>query len=433
MMESEVLYKTWSVCPICMKRLPAERVEVGKEVFLRKTCDEHGAFESIIWRGFSDFNEWVGKADSPFIEDPQCPDKCGLCSDHLQDTCCVLLNITDNCNLDCMFCLANQCNGKGDPTFEEILKSLHNIIKKGKTLVQLSGGEPTTREDLPEIIAAAKQAGAKYVQLNSNGVRLGKDKTYVKKLAEAGLSFVFMQFDGTDDKIYENLRNRPLLKIKQQAIDNCSEFNIGVTLVPTLVPGVNIQNIGEIIRFAISQSPKVRGVHFQPVSYFGRVPEIPTNDERFTLDELVHEIQKQTDKTIKKENLLPSSCDHPLCGFHGDFVIEQGKITALSKRSNNSTSSCCDPNAADKNREFVARRWQRPSFNMESTNSCCGDLTNMDYFLKRVRSHGFTITSMAFQDAGNIDFSRLRKCSFHVYDKGQLVPFCAHYLSSWKQ
>lgn len=424
--------KTWSVCPICMKRLPADRVAIGNEVFLRKSCDEHGSFETIIWRGYSDINEWIGNHNIPFTNEPQCPDNCGLCEDHQQKTCCVLLNVTDNCNLNCEFCLANQCNGKEDITFEEVRKSLLKIIDKGKTLVQLSGGEPTTRNDLPEIIRVAKQAGAKYVQLNSNGIRLSEDKEFVKKLADAGLSFVFMQFDGTENQIHQKLRNRPLLEVKQKAIDNCAEFNIGVTLVPTLVRGVNTQNIGEIIRFAISQSPKVRGVHFQPVSYFGRTPKLPTNDERFTLDELVFEIQKQTEGMIKADDLLPSCCDHPLCGFHGDFVINQNhKIAPLSKRGN-ATSSCCDPSAADKNREFVARRWQRPAFSDSNLDSKVGNLQDMEYFLNRLKTHGFTITAMAFQDAGNIDFSRLRKCSFHVYDKERFVPFCAYYLSSWR-
>ena len=275
MADIKTLFKTWSVCPVCMKRLAAERVQVGTEVFLRKTCREHGIFESIIWRGFSDINEWVDGSDSHSLNNPGCPDGCGLCSDHLQKTCCVLLNVTSHCNLNCRFCFADRGSSNDDPSLDEIRESLHKVIEKGKTLVQLSGGEPTMRNDLPEIIKAAKEAGAKYVQLNTNGIRLGEDKKYVKELAEAGLSFVFMQFDGTNDKIYEILRRRPLLKIKREAIENCSDNNIGVTLVPTIVHGINTDDIGEMLKFAISEVPKVRGVHFQPVTFIGRVPENP--------------------------------------------------------------------------------------------------------------------------------------------------------------
>ena len=425
------LYKTWSVCPICLKRLPAKRVQIGNEVFLRKTCDEHGDFESIIWRGFSDINKWIGDADKQQLDNPQCPDACGLCADHLQKTCCVILNITNLCNLACNFCLANQCDSKKDPSFDEIKESLTKLIEKDKTLVQLSGGEPTTRKDLPEIIKNAKEIGAKYVQLNSNGIRLGEDKQLVKELAEAGLSFVFMQFDGTEDTINESIRGKSLLKIKQQAIENCAEYNIGVTLVPTLVRGVNTHNIGDIIRFAISQSPKVRGVHFQPATYMGRIPEMPTNNERITLDELIFEIEKQTEGLIKTEDLLPSACDHPLCGFHGDFIVDNNNLFSLLKQGRTEKKCCCDSSPADLNRNFVARRWERPSSNEADTS--CGDIRDMEYFLKRLKTHGFTVTSMAFQDAGNIDFSRLRNCSLHIFDNGKFVPFCSYFLTGWKQ
>lgn len=418
---------------MCLRRIPAQRVQKGSKIFLRKNCSDHGPFESIIWRGLSDINEWVNGSDISIPVEPHCPDNCGLCEDHLRNTCCVLINVTDNCNLNCRFCLADQDGNSPEPAFEEIHKSILELIIKDKTLLQLSGGEPTTRKDLPEIISAAKEASAKYVQLNSNGIRLGEDKSYAGKLARAGLSFVFMQFDGTDDSVYESLRGRALLKIKQKAIENCAEHNIGVTLVPTIVRDVNTKSIGEILKYAISQSPAVRGVHFQPVSYFGRIPEKPGESDRITLDELVYEIEKQTDGIIKSADLLPSSCDHPLCGFHGDFVVDGNSLLPLLKRSEKKANCCCgDTTAAEKNREFVARRWLRPAMQPDQREKFNGDIHDMDYFLKQVKTYGFTVTAMAFQDAWNIDFSRLRHCSFHVYDKGRYVPFCAYYLTGWK-
>ncbi len=56
-------------------------------------------------------------------------------------------------------------------------------------------------------------------------------------------------------------------------------------------------------------------------------------------------------------------------------------------------------------------------------------MTSMEEFLARTRSHGFTVTSMVFQDAGNLDIERLRQCSLHVYREGRWIPFCACYLS----
>lgn len=433
MAEEIILNETRSVCPVCLKHISASCILRGKEVYLRKICPEHGQFETIIWRGFFDFREWIGNAGNTDPGNPLCPDECGLCSFHLQKTCCIILNVTDGCNLKCHYCFADPASVRNDPSFDQIRDSLQQIIEKGSTLVQLSGGEPTLRDDLPDIVRTAKELGAKYVQLNSNGVRLAKDKPYVEALAKAGLSFVFMQFDGTNDEINLKIRNAPLLEIKQKAIDNCAEFNIGVTLVPTLVKGVNTDNIGEILRFAINQAPKVRGVHFQPVTYLGRTPVVPENADRFTLDELFHEILQQSSGAIRAENILPSGCDHPLCGLHGDFFVHHGKLFALSNRKESGNTCCCDPSAAEKNREFVARRWQRPMAVNQSGISGAGDIHDMEFFLSQVKNHGFTITAMAFQDAWNLDLTRLRQCSLHVFDNGRTVPFCSYFLSPCKK
>ena len=429
-MKGKAAEKTFSVCPVCLKRIPAERLYSGGKAWLRKKCAAHGIFKTIIWHGNQSSTDWTKSKGSVPAGNPDCPNVCGLCAGHMQGTCCTLLEVTGRCNLNCTFCLAGG-GGKSEPTFAKLKSDLARLTVPGETLLQLSGGEPTMRDDLPEVIAAAKQAGCKYVQLNSNGLRLAEDRKYLRKLAEAGLSFVFMQFDGTEDAIYQKLRGRALFKIKQQAIENCSALNIGVTLVPTLVPGVNIQKIGETIHFAVSQSPAVRGVHFQPVSFFGRIPAPPSDDMRFTLDQLIFEIERQTDGVVKAKNLLPSCCDHPACGFHGDFVIGSGReIFPLSARTEATAACCCGPATAEQNREYVARRWQRPAG--DSANTGPGNLRDMEYFARRAKSHGFTITGMAFQDAGNLDLERLRRCSLHVYDAGKFVPLCVHYLTAWQ-
>lgn len=438
-MEAEVLRRTWSVCPICLKRIAAERLRVGDEVFLRKACAEHGAFQSVIWRGRSDMGRWIGDAEGGPSGEPPCPEACGLCPEHLQRSCCVLLEVTRRCDLACRFCFADGVRADSgdarDPSFEELEASISRLVDPGKTLLQLSGGEPAMRDDLPRIVAAAKEAGCRYVQLNSNGIRLAEDPGYARSLAEAGLSFVFLQFDGTDEAIYEKLRGRPLLEVKLRAIANCAAQNLGLTLVPTLVRGVNTGDIGAILRFGMANSPAVRGVHFQPVSFFGRIPGPPSDDMRFTLDELMFEIERQTGGMVRRENLLPSRCDHPLCGFHGDFVVAPQGLMPLSRKGDLEERCCCGPAGAsapaEKNRRFVARRWERPPEG--EGDFSVGDMRDMGYFLARVRSHGFTVTAMAFQDAWNLDLERLRRCSLHVFEDGRLVPFCAHYLSGWKE
>ena len=96
--------------------------------------------------------------------------------------------------------------------------------------IQLSGGEPTVRDDLPKIIAMGHSMGFKFIQLNTNGIRLASDLSYVEKLKEAGLASVFLQFDGTKDEIYRAIRGRNLLETKMQAIRNCEQQDLGVIL-----------------------------------------------------------------------------------------------------------------------------------------------------------------------------------------------------------
>lgn len=398
---------------------------------MEKSCAEHGSFSAVIWRGDVIPMEGWGNYQPPENEDntPDCPDSCGLCPGHLQNTCCVLVEVTRRCNLDCPVCFAKSGGTSQDPPLSELAHDFKELVKNGNTFVQLSGGEPTVRDDLPDIVAAARAEGCENIQLNSNGVRLGQDKGFTKALAEAGLSFVFMQFDGTEDAIYEKLRGRSLFAEKQAAIEACSDELIGVTLVPTLVPGVNDHNIGDMLKFGLERSPAVRGVHFQPVSYFGRYPGPPEDKDRITLPEVLSAIERQTGGRINILDFLPSACDHPRCGFHGDFtVLPEGLMKLTPKNQGN---ACCQPDGTEhlKNREFVSRRWKRTAVNSTGEYRDDDGVIHLDYFLERVKTHGFTITAMAFQDAYTLDTERLRRCSLHVYKDGKTIPFCARYLT----
>lgn len=210
----EEMRHTYSVCPVCLKRIPAKREERDGQIYLVKTCPDHGTFSSVIWRNKRKFTDWRG--ERPAVgenENLNCPAGCGLCAEHRRATCCTLLEITARCNMNCTFCFAEP-DGAQDPSLDTVKSWIDDLTEPGKTLLQLSGGEPTVRDDLPEIVAYAKQVGCKYVQLNSNGLRLAEDEVFVKRLADAGLSFVFMQFDGVDDAVYEKLRRRPMLEVK---------------------------------------------------------------------------------------------------------------------------------------------------------------------------------------------------------------------------
>lgn len=429
--EEKTLRRTFSVCPVCGARVAAEYVRVGEEVYLRKNCREHGSFSAITWRGSPDFEEWIDGSDE--ISESAlggCPEACGLCAAHRQETCCILLEVTGRCNLHCGFCFAESPNVKPEPTLDELKVIFARLVRDGRLFLQLSGGEPTVRDDLPKIVRLAKQAGFQYIQVNSNGVRLAEDEKFVRALALAGLSFVFMQFDGTDENVYMQLRGRPLFDVKKRAIENCAKHGIGVILVPMLVPGINTHELWNIIKFGIDRSPAVRGVHFQPVSYFGCRKEPPADLARFTLPELLRGIEEQSRGAVKVENFTPSRCDHALCGFHGGFTVNGGEIKPASVNKDEK-KCCCGAVSAESNRNYIGTRWLPPG---EEKVCCCGapveeaDSQSFDAFLLDMRRRSFTITAMDFQDIWNLDLDRLSQCSLHVYNDGRIVPFCANYL-----
>ncbi len=422
-----MIRETRSVCPVCLKNIPAvlSRKETG-QIVLEKSCPVHGSFQVPVWQGKMDFEQWLLETEPlPSNAGLSCPTDCGICAEHETGTCCALLEVTERCNLHCRFCFADGGASGRDLPIEECSDAILDIVRQcGQPLLQFSGGEPTLRDDLPELVRFAKEAGCSYTQLNTNGIRLAEDPAYGKRLSEAGLDIVFLQFDGTRDDIYEVLRGRPLLEKKMKAIQNCSSLNLGVTLVPTVVKGVNDTNLGEIIALAERLSPAVRGIHFQPVSYFGRYPKTPAAEERYTLDELMADISDQAH--IPLESFMPSRCDHPLCGFHASFLINpKGGLKPLSSITHSSHSR----GYAKDNREYVARHWRRFPEESPPTGDFFGEM-DFDTFLYRLRHNSLTLSAMAFQDAMNLNLERLHRCSLHVYDHGKIKPFCAKYLSA---
>lgn len=415
----EKISETRSICPICGRQLPAERVQEADKVWLRRRCPEHGEFSALLWRGPVDYLAWQG-GSLDYKDELPCPNCDGICREHQQGTCCVLYEVTSRCDLRCRFCFADGGGGQDIP-LEQAKADISAIARlENGPLLQLSGGEPSLRDDLPQLIAHAKAEGCAYVQLNSNGLRLSRDEDWLRACAEAGLDFVFLQFDGTRGEIYQQLRGRDLLKEKIQAIEACARHRIGVTLVPTLVPGVNTDNIGEMLRFAVAHSPAVRGIHFQPVSYFGRYPQAPGDADRYTLGDLLGDIEEQSRGLLRASDLIPSHCDHPLCGFHGGFLVEDGQLRPLQQPQ----SCACQQTTAEQNRQYIGKRWQRAAGAAPDAPE-----DDMETFLWKIKEHSFTVTAMAFQDAWNLDLARLRRCSLHVFSQGKLRPFCANYLS----
>jgi hypothetical protein len=246
------------------------------------------------------------KADAQAMRDG-CPYDCGICPDHKQNTCSAIVEVTRRCNIHCPLCFAASEPAPGsDPDLNQIEQMLHTIQDSaGFCPVQFSGGEPTLRDDLPQIIAAARKIGFDHIQINTNGIRLAHDADYAKALKDAGATDFFLQFDGLTDDVYLALRGAALLPFKLKAIERCAELKIAIILVPTLVRNINDGQLGAIIHFAKKYMPAVKGVHFQPVSFLGRYPRAPRNEDRMLIPDILVAIERQTSGEFRVENFVP--------------------------------------------------------------------------------------------------------------------------------
>ena len=433
MIINRIISQTQSLCPVCLKRIDAVIIKKGKNCVMKKTCPVHGTFETTVWKGGIPMEGWKLTKERAKIKNPLteirkgCPYDCGLCAEHRQHTCTALIEVTQRCNLNCHFCFADSKSGfDADPSIDQINSLYDSVLKSsGVCNIQLSGGEPTLRDDLPQIIRNGKEKGFGFIQVNTNGIRLAEDERFVEELKTARLDSLFLQFDGTDDSIYRKLRGRDLLALKIKAIENCKKYGVGVVLVPTLVPDVNVSNIGEIIDFALNNIEAVRGVHFQPVSYFGRIPHPPEDKDRITLPELMEEIEKQTDGRIKASSLKPPQCENSFCSFHGRFLYQgSGKLLKLTGDSCGCVQKAEE--GAVKAKVYVSNNWSSrgPESRRDKTDA-------WDRILDRIKNYSFNISAMAFQDVWNVDLNRVMDCCIHVVSpEGKLIPFCMYNITN---
>jgi uncharacterized radical SAM superfamily Fe-S cluster-containing enzyme len=274
--------------------------EDGGCVYISKSCPQHGEYTDIYWSDY-ELYRWAEKWEvvGNGVSSPQrkrekgCPYDCGLCENHKTCTVLGIIDVTNRCNLNCPICFAH-AGAVGylyEPSSEQVkqmLKNLRSVKPIPPTALQYSGGEPTLRKDLPELVAMAKEEGFRHVEVNSNGIVLAKNLEYYKSLLDAGTSTVYLQFDGLTDDIYVKTRGIPLLDLKLKVIENARKLkHDSIVLVVTLVRGVNDHQVGDIVKFAAKNCDVVRGVNVQPVSITGRINREEREKMRITIPDFM--------------------------------------------------------------------------------------------------------------------------------------------------
>jgi uncharacterized radical SAM superfamily Fe-S cluster-containing enzyme len=347
-----------TLCPECAAILVGRYFVQSGAVFIEKTCPEHGYFRDCVNSDALLFSKasWWTYEEPPGHEHPQvtggknCPSDCGLCNQHLSTPCLAQIDLTNRCNMRCPICFANAgvTGVVHEPSYEEIvreLKVLRDMRPVPCTAIQFTGGEPTIHPDFLRIVSTARDMGFSHIQIATNGIRIA-DADFARKAHEAGLHTLYLQFDGVGEEPYRSTRAHPgIWQKKLQTLENCRKTGMKICLVPTILKGINDQQVGEIFRFAVANADVVSAISYQPVSFTGRIDHDELVARRFTLGDLAHGIAKASGASALREmfplsivtplaqilaaltgkpKIMPTS--HPDCAFGTYFLISpEGK------------------------------------------------------------------------------------------------------------
>ena len=281
----------------------AQIIERDGQIWMVKDCPKHGHFEDImsIDPAFTKhIQENFPGRDMRSHNDEKL--RCHGSSTLTHGRGGVLtIDLTNRCNMMCDPCFtdANQVGFVHELAWEEIKTLLDNAITvkpKRQMSVQFSGGEPTLSPYFVDAIAYARKVGYNSVQAASNGIEFAKNKELCKAAAEAGLRYVYLQFDGIGNAANSHRKVGNLFDVKLQAINNLHEAGVDIVPVTTIINGVNNEQVGRIIQFALDNPKKISFLSFQPVSFTGRDEEITDERrlaQRYTLSHMAHDVKNQ--------------------------------------------------------------------------------------------------------------------------------------------
>ncbi|NLN72298.1 MAG: radical SAM protein [Thermoplasmatales archaeon] len=472
--------KTESICPECGKILVAEYYDKEGKVYAKKTCPEHGEFDSLIWsdteiylRSEKFATDGIGLINPKRDGEDNVHIKIdGRRVDMHSSTSLANIDLTNRCNMNCPICFANanQAGYVYEPSYDEIvamMQVLRNEEPIKCTAVQFSGGEPTIHPDFVRVIAKAKELRFAQIQVATNGLVFAKNPEVLKAAVEAGLNTVYLSFDGVSDDVYVQARDRKMFNVKLKVLENIRqlEHKPSVVLVPTIVKGVNDHQIGDIVKFAFDNADIVRGVNFQPVAFTGRITKEELEKGRFTLPDLVNSVNEQTGYTTKDDwypvpVVAPISkfasilmgdrkitfTTHPHCGLatylfkdENDNVIPLPRFIDVEKfvLGLDKLANKADKSRFKKYYIFKAYRLM---------NKCIYDdkvpeglskktfLKVMGNIMSKKSKKTLAVFSwkmmfiggMHFQDSYNYDIERVERCAIHyVTPDLRVIPFCA--------
>jgi len=431
---------TNSLCAKCLRKVEAKVVYQEGKVYLHKHCDEHG-FERVLISTDIEYYQRCrstlkpGQMPAKFNTATRfgCPYDCGLCPDHEQHSCLSLIEVTDQCNLQCPICYAESSpHRQTHRSLAQIERMLDSVVanEAEPDIVQISGGEPTIHPQFFEILDAAKRRPIKHLMVNTNGVRIAQDANFARRLAEYAPGFeIYLQFDSLRSGPLYALRGADLSEVRRRALDRLNELNLSTTLVVTLKRGVNDSEMGEIVDFALRQRC-VRGVTFQPIQDAGRTEGFDPAKDRLTLGEVRQQLLAQS-SVFKPDDIIPVPC-HPDCLAMGYALKLDGRVTPLTGMIPSSVLLNAEGSNLVFERNPAIRAEVLKLFSTShSPHSATAALRQLLCCLPLVKAPAeityenvFRVLIIQFLDAHNFDVRSVKKSCIHiVHPDGRIIPF----------
>jgi 7,8-dihydro-6-hydroxymethylpterin dimethyltransferase len=329
----------------------------------------------------------------------------------------------------------------------------------GSKAIQITGGEPTIREDLLDIVRMAKEVGFSHIQVNTNGIKLADDLEYCKQLKEAKVNTVYMSFDGVTKE------TNPWIEKNKQAIENLRKANLKLVLVPVLIGGKNLKQTGKIVKFALKNMDIIRGVNFQPISFCGRIKKLKDEkrqEQRVDYVMMMEALEKEFKGKISREDFYPvpfvfpiskliellkgetqvEFTAHPGCGgatyiFVDDagnplpvtrfidvegllsFIDKESKISGPFKKARIATAFLRNID------DYVDYDKAPKGFDLKKLLKDAAIGGSYDS-LRGFHYKSLFLGSMWFQDPFNLNIDRLKRCVIHYTTPEGIVPFCAY-------
>ena len=385
--------------------------------------------------------------------------------------------LTNRCNMMCDPCFmdANQVGFVHEMTFEDVKKILDDattVTPRRQLSVQFSGGEPTLSPFFLEAVAYSKKVGFDFVQAASNGIRFAQDPAFCRASKEAGLRFVYLQFDAATNEEMAHRGVGNLFEVKQLAIDNLHAAGVTVALVVTVVNTVNNQALKGIFDFTLKNIHAIHTISFQPVSFTGRDEHIPDEQRqrwRYTLSDLAADFSKQTGLTKPVDDWYPLSSTgtlsdladlakgpgadwgsvkcgcHPNCGIGTYVMVDMAtkECTAVPRfidlerflddvtqindwaRSRKWTALLTGLSLLRNFNPFGAPRGMRFLDLIRQIDSHSGGSLGISKS-KKFRWELLTVAGMWFQNVFNYDFRRTEMCIIPYATQAGEISFCAY-------